>query len=191
MKKIKTTSLSVEKFLLIGLFFCTSIIMIAIGSEASKNIAVFSVDETYLKIVLATAFIGQIITVICITFSDEMRHFTKWIRLSIVVFFILYLILSLINFKVGLYDSFLVGLIFLPGFICTFLNFYFPQKQTAEKRKKLLAINGYDVNNPISVFENGDMKLKKQITPQHYSYIEVDRYYRRIMNDQCSMNHKH
>jgi hypothetical protein len=186
------TDLSLERFMSVGLFIFTSLIMIALGCEASKNIYIFSADEMVLKIVLCACLVGQLITIIWINLSDDMEHFIKWIRLGIIFFFLCYLGLSWFWFKPELRDLFLVGLIFFPGFIFTFLNILiFNFKKKTEKNKSKLAKNGYDTKNPITIDDNGDMLLKKKISPEYFLTVEVDKHYNIIMYHECSMGHKH
>jgi len=58
-------------------------------------------------------------------------------------------------------------------------------------RKEKLRILGWDVDHPIIIQENGDMSLGKKITRQHTLTMEVNKSFIEIMNDKCSMGHKH
>jgi hypothetical protein len=171
-----------------------SIVIVAIASEATNSIFSFSEYELFLKRTLIFFLFIQFATIIWITTSEEMEDYIKKIRLGIVLFFLSYLIHSLLILKANLNDSLVIGLIFLPGFLLTFLNLkvHFPKKQkseTPERRKQFLVANGYDVSHPIIKHDNGDMKLRKQVTPQYFLDIEVDKNFNKINNYMCSMEH--
>jgi hypothetical protein len=185
-KSLKTKNMKTGNFFRISIWALSSMIVV-FNTFLYQNTTVLNwilrLDSIFPIIFFAVIVVNE-------TRLEGSKPLRKILKIIITTFFILVALLNYLIWKNSIFiNSLLISLVaFLPAFLCTFL---FKEKEKTRNRKNYLKNCGYEVDNPVVIHQNGDMYLRKKVTSENFLTIEVNKHYKRIMNDKCSMGHNH